>query len=49
MYENFDGSSPDHTKGAENVTSRLSVEPVNRVPFADHDKCLKNKEMYSEN
>lgn len=46
MYENFDGSSPDHAKGAQNVTSRLSIEPVDCVSFGDDNKCLKNKHWY---
>lgn len=45
MYENFDGSSPNQIKGAQNVASRFSVEPVDRVSFADHNECLKNTEM----
>lgn len=41
MYENFDGSSPDQAKGAQNVTCWFSVEPVDGVSFADHNECLK--------
>lgn len=45
MYENFDGSSPNHTKGAQNVASRFSIEPEDRVSFGDHNECLKNTEI----
>lgn len=43
MYENFDGSSPDQTEGAEKVTSRVGVEPEDGVSFADHNECLKRQ------
>lgn len=49
MYENFDGSSPDQTEGAQKVTSRVSVEPEDCVSFADHNECLKNKQIRSGN
>lgn len=45
MYENFDGSSPNHAKGAQNVASRFSIEPEDRVSFGDHNECLKNTEI----
>lgn len=45
MYENFDGSSPNQTKGAQNVASRFSVEPEDCVSFGDHNECLKNTEI----
>lgn len=41
MYENFDGSSSNQTKGAQNVAGRLSVEPEDCVSFSDHNECLK--------
>lgn len=44
MYENLYGSSPDHTKGAQNVAGRLSVEPEDCVSSGDHNECLKNTE-----
>lgn len=44
MYENFDGSSSNQTKGAQNVASRLSVEPVDCVSFGDHNECLKHRD-----
>lgn len=40
MYENFYGSSPHQTKGAQNVASRFSVEPEDCVSFGDHNECL---------
>lgn len=43
MYENFDGSSPNQTKGAQNVASRFSVEPEDCVSFGDHNECLKKR------
>lgn len=49
MYENFDGSSPNHTKGAQNVASRFSIEPVERVSFGDHNECLKNTDIICMN
>lgn len=45
MYENFDGSSPNQTEGAQNVASRFGIEPVDHVSFADHNECLKNTEV----
>lgn len=45
MYENFDGSSSNQTKGAQNVASRFSIEPEDCVSFADHNECLKNTEI----
>lgn len=42
MYENFDGSSSNAIKGAQNVASRFSVEPEDCVSFADHNESLKN-------
>lgn len=49
MYENFDGSSPNQAKGAQNVASWFSVEPEDCVSFADHNECLKNTEIISVN
>lgn len=43
MYENFDGSSPNQTKGAQNVARRFCVEPEDRVSFGDHNECLKTQ------
>jgi len=43
MYENFDGSSSNQTKGAQNVAGRLGVEPEDCVSFSDHDECLREK------
>lgn len=45
MYENFDGSSPNQTKGAQNVARRFRVEPEDRVSFGDHNECLKNTKL----
>ena len=42
MYENFDGSSSNQTKGGQNVASRFSVEPEDCVSFSDHNECLEN-------
>ncbi len=47
MYENFDGSSPNQTKGAQNVASRFSIEPEDCVSFGDHNKCLKVTQRFS--
>lgn len=49
MYENFDGSSPNHAKGAQNVASWFSIEPVDRVSFADHNECLKDTRVICMN
>lgn len=49
MYENFDGSSPNQTKGAQNVASWFSIEPEDRVSFADHNECLKNTRIICMN
>lgn len=49
MYENFDGSSSNQTKGAQNVASRFSIEPVDCVSFGDHNECLKNTEIICMN
>lgn len=40
MYENFNGSSPHTTKGAQNVAGRFSIKPIDRVSFGDHNECL---------
>lgn len=45
MYENFDGSSSNQTKGAQNVASWFSIEPVDCVSFADHNECLKHTKI----
>ena len=45
MYKNFDASSPKQTKGAQNVASRLSVEPEDCLSAADHNECLENTKM----
>lgn len=43
MYENSYGSSPQQTKGAQNVASRFSIEPEDCVSFGDHNECLGKK------
>lgn len=46
MYENFDGSSSNQTKGAQNVASQFGIEPEDCVSFADYNKCLKNTKRW---
>lgn len=40
MEEDLDGGSPQATKWTEQVTSRLSVKPVDDLMFAESDEDL---------
>lgn len=40
MDEDSDGKSADGVKGSEEVTGWLHIEPVDCIPFADHDESL---------
>lgn len=42
MYEYSDGNPADGVEGGENVTGWIHVEPVDCIPFADHDESLQN-------
>lgn len=44
MYENSNGSSPKQTKRAQNVASRLSVEPEDCVSSGNHNERLEERD-----
>lgn len=48
MYEYSDGNPADGVKGSEKVTSWFYVEPVDYIPFADHDESLQNTKSMNQ-
>lgn len=40
MNQDLDGDCPQGVEWTQQVTGRLSIEPVNDVPFTKHDERL---------
>lgn len=41
MNENPDGNEPQMAEWTQQVTGRLSVEPVEDIPLTEHDEGLR--------
>lgn len=45
MIQGLDGGCPQWVEWTQQVTRRLSIEPVDDVPFTEHDERLQVRQV----